>query len=72
MTRTRLQYERERAGLSRAAVARAAEIGNTMYGWIEARRYLPYDRQLSRIAKAIGWNGEPKQLLEDVPEDGRR
>ncbi|MDP2402190.1 MAG: helix-turn-helix transcriptional regulator, partial [Actinomycetota bacterium] len=63
MTRTRLQVERVRQGRSAADVSRAAALGNTMYGWIEQRRYVPYPVQLERIAEALGWERDPSELL---------
>ena len=62
-----LRQERERHGLSRAALARKAEINEAQYGQIERGRFVPYPPQLERIANALGWEGEPEELLEEVP-----
>lgn len=64
----RLKIERERRGLSRAALARAAGLGQGLYGWIESRRFVPYPPQLERIAQAVGFDGDPQGLLEEVGE----
>lgn len=64
----RLQAEREARGLSKLAMSRRAELGPTQYGWIESGRYVPYPRQLARVAEALEWTGDPAELLEEVPE----
>jgi len=66
MTITRMRIERERAGMSRAAVARVAEMNASSVGQIEVGRLRPYPSQLARIAAAIGWEGEPDGLLEEL------
>ena len=64
---TRMEAERIRQGMSRAGVARAAAMSPTMYGWCECRRYIPYAKQLERIATAVRFGGDPASLLEEVP-----
>lgn len=49
-------------------MSRRAELGPTQYGWIESGRYVPYPRQLARVAEALEWTGDPAELLEEVPE----
>ena len=66
---TRLKAEREKRGLSRAALARAASVGEGIYGQIENRRRVPYDPEIERIAAALEWRGDPRRLLEDAPQD---
>ncbi len=52
---TRLTRERERRGWSRTELARRAEVHPSDIGKFEARRLLPYEGQLQRIAKTLGW-----------------
>lgn len=65
----RLQRERERQGLSRAALSRKAEMSNSTIGQIESR-YIgtPYASQLDKLARALQWHGDPSELLEDVSD----
>lgn len=38
-------------------------------GWIEEDRFVPYETQIEKIAGVFrkhGWNGETKELLEEV------
>ncbi|HEO71941.1 MAG TPA: XRE family transcriptional regulator [Candidatus Hydrogenedentes bacterium] len=72
MTITRMRIERERAGMSRAAVARVAEMNASSVGQIENGRLRPYPSQLARIAAALGWEDEPERLIEDVAGGGWR
>lgn len=64
-----LRKQREQLGLSRAALARRAEINGSQYSLIERGRFIPYPVQLLRIADALGWEGEPEELLEEVTVD---
>lgn len=66
MTITRMRCERERTGMSRAAVARVAEMSPSTVGAIESGRIRPYPSQITRIAAALGWEGEPEQLLDEL------
>lgn len=66
---TRLRAEREMRGLSRAALARLASVGEGAYGQIESGRRVPYDPELERISEALselGWSGQPSDLLKEV------
>jgi transcriptional regulator with XRE-family HTH domain len=63
-----LQRERERQQRSRAEVARAAGLTGTTYGWAESGRFIPYAVQLARIAEALEWEGDPSELLREIPK----
>lgn len=64
---TRLAHERERRGWSRTELARRAEVHPSDIGKFEARRLLPYEGQLQRIAKALRWPmARADSLLEEV------
>lgn len=43
-----------------------AEVHPARVGSIENRRVVPYDCELRRLADALGWNGEPRDLLAEV------
>ena len=49
-----LKEERERRGLSRAALARKADMNPSEISHIESGRHIPYDSQLLKIAAALG------------------
>lgn len=61
-----LTEEREARGWSRAELARRALMNGTTIGQIEAGRIIPYAGQLSKIVGALGFEGDPAALLEDV------
>jgi transcriptional regulator with XRE-family HTH domain len=67
----RLQYLRERRGLSRSALSRLAEMHASSVGQIESG-YIgtPYPRQLAKLATALGWEGDPAALIQEVTPDG--
>lgn len=71
MTRM-IQAERERQGLSRAALARKADMSAGTVGQIESG-YIgtPYAVQLDKLARALEWGGHPSELLEEVPDHAR-
>lgn len=58
------QVRRER-GMTRAAVARAANMQAGVITWIETGRYIPYDSQLQKIAAALGVDN-PESLMEPL------
>jgi len=63
----RLQAIREGQGLSKSAVSRKAELGATQYGWVESGRYVPYPRELARIAAAWAGRASPEErIVEEV------
>lgn len=37
-----------------------------MIAWIETGRFVPYESQLDKIADALGWEGDPSELFEEV------
>lgn len=43
---TALQLKREQMSLSKAELARRAGMQQGLIGWIESRRFIPYDSQL--------------------------
>lgn len=63
----RLKRERVLADLSQAALAREAGLHPNTVSGTELKRLRPYPRQLKAMADAIGWAGDPEDLLEEVP-----
>ncbi len=64
-----LTREREKRGLSKFALGRIANVHPATVGKIESGRQVPYAPQLTRLAEALEWKGEPQELLE-VADDG--
>lgn len=62
----RCEQIRESQNLTKADLARATGMQQGVIGWIEAGRFVPYDSQLQKLADALGWQGEPQELLEEV------
>lgn len=62
-----LTYERLGLGLSKAALARAADIDQSLLSKIESGRVRPYPTELRRLAIALGWHErEAHGLLDDA------
>lgn len=64
----RLTEERELRHWSKAGLARRANLNPSTVGQIENGRLQPYDGQLAKIAKALGWVGSADALLEEVDQ----
>ena len=64
-----LTRERKARGWSKSRLGRRADMAGGTVGQIEAKRFRPYDSQLKKLAKALGWpTGEAQRLLDDVGE----
>lgn len=61
-----LTQKREDKGWSRSELARRAIMSAASVGQIENGRLLPYDSQLEKIARALGYQGDPAELMEEV------
>jgi transcriptional regulator with XRE-family HTH domain len=68
MPRIRLQVEREAQSLSVAKLSRRADLNPATISWAEQRGFRLYDGQLRKLADALGFDGDPRRLLEQVPE----
>jgi ribosome-binding protein aMBF1 (putative translation factor) len=75
-----LQRERERKGLSKSKLARNADLQVNVLSWTESLvpcgtggkvspRWVPYDVQLEKLARALDWKGNPAGLLDEVNDD---
>lgn len=62
----RLMVERKRAGVTQKDLELEVCIPGSMISLMERGRLVPTSRQLLRIADAIGWSGEPMELLDEV------
>ena len=65
----RVRQIRMSRGWSQAALARKAELNQTTVCNIETGRMVPYPSQLAKVARALGWPGDPGELLKDVNDD---
>jgi DNA-binding XRE family transcriptional regulator len=63
---TRLEVLRVQAGLSKAKLARLADLNTATITWAEQRGFRLYDVQLERIARVLEWTDDPAALLEAV------
>jgi ribosome-binding protein aMBF1 (putative translation factor) len=61
-----IEAQRSTKGWRKSDLARAARIQAGVIGWIEEGRFRPYDSQLHKIADALGWEGDPNELLDEV------
>jgi len=63
-----LEKQRVSKGKNRSDLARDAKMQPGMICWIETGRFKPYDVQLKKLADALGWEGDPVALLDEVSE----
>jgi transcriptional regulator with XRE-family HTH domain len=62
----RVEELRRQADLSKAALARRAELNQATVSLVCNGRLVPGDGQLERLAAALDFAGDPRALLEDV------
>jgi ribosome-binding protein aMBF1 (putative translation factor) len=58
-----IEKHRQERGWSKAKLARQAEMNAATVGWIESGRFRPYDRQLEKLAAALGLRGSQREQL---------
>jgi predicted transcriptional regulator len=63
---------RKELGLNKTQLAREALLHPSRVGVIENGWAVPYPVELTRLAEALEWEGEPGALLEEVDDDARR
>lgn len=56
---------RREKGWTKAELARRSGIQPNVVGWIEAGRFIPYQTQLEKLARALGVE-DPSALLVEV------
>ena len=62
----RLKSLRQARGWSGMELARQSGLANSTISQIERLRFRPYDSQLFKLARALGWAGDVHDLLEEV------
>lgn len=62
----KIEHVRFSKGITKSELARRANMQASVIGWIESGRFIPYESQLNKIAAALGWEGDPHELLEEV------
>ena len=62
----KVTQERKRLGLSQSKLARLADVNQTSMSRIERGLEPAYPMRAKRIARALGWRGEPSDLFEEV------
>ena len=65
----RIVLERQKLGMSQAKLARAADVNQSCLARIENGKEPPYPHRGKRIADALGWDGDPMDLFEEVGAD---
>lgn len=65
----RLKYELFRRGMSQAKLAHMADINQTSLSRLMLGKEHVYPKWAERIAEAIGWEGNPDELFEEVIDD---
>ena len=65
----RLRHELHRLRMSQAECARRAGINQTSLSRIMMGKEPAYPHRGQRIADAVGWDGDPADLFEEVAED---
>lgn len=60
---------REAKGWTRFRLGSEARIHPARTGQIENRLAVPYPVELERLAAALGWTGDPHDLLEEVDHE---
>lgn len=65
----RIAKLRSEKGISQAKLARIADVNASSLNRIENGKEPLYPVRGRRIADALGWNGDPDALLEEVGRD---
>lgn len=61
----KMRKYRERRGMSRQTLAVVSNVSAPVIGKTESGRYIPYDCELERIAKALGVD-DPADLMRPI------
>jgi transcriptional regulator with XRE-family HTH domain len=61
-----LTRARREKGLNKTRLGQLSTVHPAMIGQIECQRLVPYPKTLRRIAEALGWEGDPEDLLKEV------
>ena len=66
MKMPRCKAKRIEKGWTQAELARHAEMHPASISRIEGGLSVPYESQLQKLSKALGWEGDPSELMEEV------
>lgn len=66
----RLEQEIREKGWSFSETSHQSGVNQVTIGQIVAGRFVPYPVQLEKLARALGFEGEPAQLIEEVEDAG--
>jgi transcriptional regulator with XRE-family HTH domain len=75
MSVRRITYLRQEARLTKFRLGALANVHPSRLSQVENGHVVPYPVELERLARALGWQGEPAALLDQVESgepDGRR
>ncbi|MDR1184125.1 MAG: helix-turn-helix transcriptional regulator [Coriobacteriales bacterium] len=61
-----LALERHRRGLSQSGLSQLAGVPRTQISMIETGRIVAWPGHLKRLAKALDWKSDPKDLIKEV------
>lgn len=62
----RIVYELERRGMTQTECARRADVNQSSMNRICRKKEPAYPNRAKRIAEAIGWDGDPAALFEEI------
>ena len=65
----RIEVERKKLGLSQHSLAKKAGLERVLVNKIERGAIKAYPKYREALAAAICWEGDPKELFEEVPVD---
>lgn len=65
----KITAERLALGWSQQRLARETCMASTSVNQIESGRLVAYPGQLTKLAAALKWTGDPADLLEEVGEE---
>lgn len=62
----KMRVVREQRGISQSSLSHIANMHVTTISLIESGRLRPYPSQMTRLAEALDYSGDPSELLEEV------
>lgn len=63
---TNLAFERYKQGLSQAGLSRLAGVPRSQISMIETGRIVAWPGHLRRLAEALDWKDDPKDLIKEA------
>lgn len=65
----KLRHLRQERGLSQLQLSYESRVAAPFISQAESGRRRPYPGELERLALALGWSGDPAELLREVSDD---